>query len=911
MLPCGCALHAAFSCRLHALNLLKALVATCGSLAAVDVGEAVARGNASVDFVLRRSDGASEEGGEDEASLPSRAPSPASAVSLSLAVASLSVAVSASEASDFPLRSASNGLLVAAAKRLAGADDEVSCPVGATTPAAKERAWRKRSPLVVSLFCGTQSQRPRGASAFEFCAGALQRASSRGVSSGGLFLLEAETLLAHPFRRLVDSALLRVLQPPASAASLGDETRPSLLAVPPSMALLIDGVAKLVLPPPLKEARKPPQTQRAGRRCDFDREAAASSALKQSSAVAVLVLLSRADLSSVSSSQPSLAALVSAPPTLEDSEAFALQEKATLNSEAERAAWLRHVLKGCVCALTAPPFAARALAARVLVSYSLQRALLSTSALLLQDFKAVAAAAVGATQTQREKGRGPAKEKGFASGWRSPNGRNGLLLLLLEMVGRPEFRAAASSGCFESKQKTQTALFEELASDLGRAAEATAFRLDEVLILQILERLASSTEAEGGQGCLRLWEIAAEAARAALQRGELSLESPPPALFECSSETAEKGLAAPALQGTALRLLVLASLKGRSFSSGVSFVLSALEDAVSRRRLHPQAIGEGLDALAKGIFEAAKKQPPPSLPRDCLFERLWRFSAALMRCPEQTASGYGLPMAEEERAAANADASADSRRLSQARRRCNFSDSICAPLALDAARVLEALVFFASSQPALRDALLRAPLRQSCEKSSCSRQQHSQQHSQQHFHQSLAEEALENAALLAAADSSNSATLEMFLSFGAAVFSLRWSACGEDGERKERGSCSSGFSFFCAFCDDCNAGLSLKHRRRGSGEWTQAVVRAALPEAEIELRLKAAEVCEALRPSNAKRRPRRLRSLKRSASLRCLRDSQALKKSRLGSLCENLYCVEHSLRLWKAALLLLQVSDKR
>lgn len=130
----------AFGAQVHALNLLRSLIAASAPVAGADTREAAALADTAVARWKRNlssypeeskgSPGAGKtpscgqtnglqpkEGDVDEADIQgTHAP---------LAIMALTVAIKATASREFPVRSSANSLLVAATKRLAGTDDEV------------------------------------------------------------------------------------------------------------------------------------------------------------------------------------------------------------------------------------------------------------------------------------------------------------------------------------------------------------------------------------------------------------------------------------------------------------------------------------------------------------------------------------------------------------------------------------------------------------------------------------------------------------------------------------------------------------------------------------------------------------------------------------------------------------------
>lgn len=127
---------------MHALNLLKSLIAASATAAGAEAKEASAIGDAAVAASERGLSAPPEEtnqkagmgstgngvgqqrpaGGAEETDRQDDAPP------LPLAIAALGVAVKGTASVEFPVRSSANSLLVAATKRLAGTDDEVQSP---------------------------------------------------------------------------------------------------------------------------------------------------------------------------------------------------------------------------------------------------------------------------------------------------------------------------------------------------------------------------------------------------------------------------------------------------------------------------------------------------------------------------------------------------------------------------------------------------------------------------------------------------------------------------------------------------------------------------------------------------------------------------------------------------------------
>ncbi|KAL8453814.1 hypothetical protein Emed_000675 [Eimeria media] len=125
-----------FAAQVHAINLLRSLVTASTTAAATDVGQAEALADAAVvaaatiahaspvcskGFAFHKT--GNHEGREPRGSDLNEAE--ASGTRMPLAIAALGIAIKATASREFPVRTAANSLLVAATKRLAGADDEV------------------------------------------------------------------------------------------------------------------------------------------------------------------------------------------------------------------------------------------------------------------------------------------------------------------------------------------------------------------------------------------------------------------------------------------------------------------------------------------------------------------------------------------------------------------------------------------------------------------------------------------------------------------------------------------------------------------------------------------------------------------------------------------------------------------
>lgn len=131
-------LLSAFGAQVHALNMMRSLIAASGQAAGVNIRGAAAAADAAVaaakvgsfagadcpkkteDMVIKDEFCyvRLQQEGEGDAAEASEADMP-------FAIAALFVAIKGTASAEFPVRSSANSLLVAATKRLAGSDDEV------------------------------------------------------------------------------------------------------------------------------------------------------------------------------------------------------------------------------------------------------------------------------------------------------------------------------------------------------------------------------------------------------------------------------------------------------------------------------------------------------------------------------------------------------------------------------------------------------------------------------------------------------------------------------------------------------------------------------------------------------------------------------------------------------------------
>ncbi|KAL8454024.1 hypothetical protein Emag_001596 [Eimeria magna] len=650
----------AFAAQVHAINLLRSLITASTTAAAIDVGQAAAIADAAVVAAATvagappvRSEGfalnitGNFEGREPRGSDLGEAE--ASGTRMPLAIATLGIAIKGTASKEFPVRTAANSLLVAATKRLAGADDET-----------------QRVPT----------------EPFVFCSGAAARGSTGSTS--GLLCIDAASLSLPHVRPLIAMALLPLLANieraptqsllPGETNSLWEQRHNQQRVVQRGAELLTRGLATHG---PAVAADFISANMNKGNIQDLvDVAEEKIDGLQEEAAVAVLLLLARADLSTLSPTRPSIASLLydcSVKEVVSQLKAIAPQsaayhgsgengcEGATSRRQAEctkgsieeskiwglrwgvkwgvagpysaqggSSLWLQLLLRSLCCCLRSEFFAARALAARALASYIIQLALADGAHCFFGSAIATAAAALQAYESAHlngdflpgNRGQTPARNNVTASPddanslqksgfWQDANARSGLWLLLAELLGRPEacrFLAETSDSTGVTNAAKQ---LEECAMQLLSICLFPVSTVEKLLSLQVGHALAVNLPPAHSDGIWRLvGSVCSAAVRMIQENGKVAEAVLAGPVVSKDSLAHRCGL--PGLQGVSLRVLVQYHLRpsegataSESPSAGISAYLQGLRqvDEVMRaalaRALHPQAMEAALRALTK------------------------------------------------------------------------------------------------------------------------------------------------------------------------------------------------------------------------------------------------------------------------------------------------------------------------
>ncbi|KAL8453815.1 hypothetical protein Emed_000676 [Eimeria media] len=393
--------------------------------------------------------------------------------------------------------------------------------------------------------------------------------------------------------------------------------------------------------------------------------------LQEEAAVAVLLLLARADLSTLSPNRPSIAALLhdcSVEEAVTQLKAVAAQSAASRDSredgcchegaaarqqaectngsteesnvwglrwgvkwgvagpysaQGDSTLWLNLLLRSLCCCLRSEFFAARALAARALASYIIQLALADgvhcffeaatkTAAAVL---RAYASAHIGVNFSSLDEAN-CAQKSGF---WQDANARSGLWLLLAELLGRPEacrFLAESSDSTGITNAAKQ---LEECGVQLLSICLSPVSTVEKLLSLQVGHALAANLPPAHSDGIWSRVESVCNAVINVTQQNGKAAEA-----VSAEPVTGKDSLAyrcgLPGLQGVSLRALMqyhLRPLKGATAeraSAGLHAHLEGLRqvDGVMRAALaqavHPQAMEAALRALTKATSGFSKCQ---------------------------------------------------------------------------------------------------------------------------------------------------------------------------------------------------------------------------------------------------------------------------------------------------------------
>ncbi|KAL8275186.1 hypothetical protein Esti_000858 [Eimeria stiedai] len=659
----------AFAAQVHAINLLRSLITASTTAAAIDVGQAAALADAAVVAAATvagapplRPEGFGShitrkfEGREPRGSALGEADT--SGTRMPLAIATLAIAIKATASKEFPVRTAANSLLVAATKRLAGADDET-----------------QRVPT----------------EPFAFCSGAAARGSTGSAS--GLLCIDAACLSLPHVQPLIAMALLPLLNKierpstqtllPGETHCLSEQRHHQQRVVQRGTELLLRGLAAHG---PFAVAELISAKLKKGTDHDLMNVAQEEvNGLQEEAAVAVLLLLARADLSTLSPIRPPISTLLydcSVEEVVSQLRAVAGQSAACFGSgdEGGEAAsarqqaectkgstgeaniwglrwgvkwgvarphsaqggstlWLQLLLRSLCCCLRSEVFAARALAARALASYIIQLALADGVYCFFEAAAATAAAALqayesatlGGNFSPEDRGHTPARSNVSASIddasssqtsglWQDANARSGLQLLLVELLGRPE----ASRFLAENPRSTDVARaakqLQDGAMQLLSVGLSPVSTVEKLLLLQVGHSLAMILPAAHSDG---LWSLVGSVCNAAI---EMTQENGKIAKLVVAEPAVGKdslaywcGLAG--LQGVALRVLVEYHLRhpkeaiaSESTSAGSQAHLEGLRKvdgvlhAALARAVHPQAVEAALRALTKATSRFSKSQ---------------------------------------------------------------------------------------------------------------------------------------------------------------------------------------------------------------------------------------------------------------------------------------------------------------
>lgn len=633
---------------------------------------------------------------------------------------------------------------------------------------------------------------------FLFCSGAALRGST--VASNGLLSIDAASLSFPHVQPLIAMALLPLIgscqltgghscndreeslqrqQQHQSVHRAGEMLVRSLASRDPAVA----AAAAAALPGESSSSE-------AGQRhlLIAEREGAG---MREEAAVAVLLLLARAELSTLSVNRPPLLSIIHdsrveevisdlkavaavgarsnaltggllspdghAPATEATSSATAAtaEQDATevrwgarwgvLGSyaadEGAGPAWLRLLLRSLCCCLRSAPFASRALASRALASYVLQLSQAQGAQRLLETVVNIATVA-GRAYARAQASRGcqqqaaqgnktlDTKQEDTAPDvrpWTDANARSGLLLLLVELLGRPEVPdlfAEADSCC--GRMENSCHPLKDAAAQLQLIARTPISAMERLLVLQALLALARAATPTSQEA---LWSLTGAVSRDALGIPEDGTEVDRARLVETlAGRSIVHRVGLPAVQTVALRTLVLCHLRphGRAAAAtaedscgavevhirGLSTVAGVIRSALALC-VHPQAVEEALRALAKGTN------------RHCMSRRrTLMFSLEAAEDPKAaTALSTGRVVQAELSTKSAADfvevwdlclrlfespiAAAAAFKLSDS---SHFGQLCClSPLRIAACRALAALATFAAPHKALCKALCKEP----------------------------------------------------------------------------------------------------------------------------------------------------------------------------------------------------------
>ncbi|CDJ61210.1 hypothetical protein, conserved [Eimeria maxima] len=593
---------------------------------------------------------------------------PGSSSPMTLSAAALAISIQTISSTDFPVRSAASSLQVATTKRLAGTDDET-----------------QRASVNAFEFCSGAALRSSSG-------------AGCGLLSIGFSCFAAPLLRPHLARALiplVSTVTHHTMrendgdQPKLSYSHHhGREQQPQQqelyrrLVVPHSAALLVRGLADYGPPDVASLINNlpvgfPPSTERA--------QLEQQQQHQQDAAVAVLLLLTRTDFSSIAASDlPALETLLeNSPPNtilaqldevaaagtgggsfickgggctgkgskdarvLEGCAAapatigqhlvartlVGANREATKDGEAT--AWLLLMLRALCCCLAAVSFASRALAARALASYVLQRTRMWGAGSLLEALTVAVAVAVTPCESASfpgshavEAGRpeysspaprgtdnpdAPAAAAGRKQRRVDANGRSGLLLLALELLSRPETAGLVEEGLAAEKGAELTQKLQEMSWQLQQAAAGGPCQrnaVERVLVLQVLRAVALVVPERYE---VELWGRVAAASTAALGLPSIQSEVDAGRLATMATAAPESRgpnftfhVGLPALQAVSLRLLVERHLRSRQPAAGRAAVthLRALRDVAGilseaiALSVHVQALESALLAVA-------------------------------------------------------------------------------------------------------------------------------------------------------------------------------------------------------------------------------------------------------------------------------------------------------------------------
>ncbi|OEH76608.1 hypothetical protein cyc_02842 [Cyclospora cayetanensis] len=775
-----------------------------------------------------------------------------------LAVGALALAIGAMASREFPVRSAANSLQVAATKRLAGTDDEA------------QRAT---------------------AAMFSFCSGAALR-SNAGAGSG-LLSIDSASLSLPQIRPLIARALLPLMSNKFTANDSLQQQK-DYYVVPQEAELLLRGLAARG---PLRTLEIVSNSPEVGSpnllvlREDVSMQGEA--------AVAVLLLLARADLTTLSSQQPpfetllressvetviaqlkavaeedtgssnsknngerafalalqqpicaTTSAVYPGPcpysPALRPSELNAACSGSSTSCGANSGYWLRVLLRALCCCLGSAPFASRALAARALASYILQRAQTHGPQSLVSAFQTVASA-------------------------------------VTELLQRPE-----APGLLEALRGPQgPLLFSQLRPSailLQRAAVSHVPAMERVLVLQVLRALAHAAP-KGPQHVL--WAIASAASVEVMRlfpEGKTA-----DWIFGGPSFVRHVGLTA--LQAVSLRIVVEWHLRSlyvpaTEEASGAAVLLNDddLDSVASALRaslelcVHPQVIEGAMLAVAEAAsvcrrLQEQRMQLPMEVSvrgsgsgglsvvfrserlRDTVtpevseavphrtrgFVALWDICLGLLECPLGAAAGFAT--------------SSGSRRLS-------WQACYLVPLQVAACEALASL------------AVIAAPFERLCSALGGTRTQR----------------AASAAAALRYTDSRNARAGASWSKLGAALLRCAGTQAARTAATEARrgivsGKLQAANSALCSSSAQTVVCFSDPHNR-WTATWSSTLLHCAQPTQELSIRTHAAE---AIRISG-------------------LPSPCAAAPSEATS-CMGVSCARAKLRVWRAVLLLLQDED--